>query len=91
MEIGDKLKIVLESLSDVYKDKNNYRVATIHDILEKIIYNYEAKCYDIIYGADLDDFTLEEVIRICNANNITYSYAGEIKNSSQILLFERRE
>ena len=89
--MDDKLKIILESINDVYKDKDSYRVVTIHDIVEKIAYNYEVKCYDIIYGIDIDELSTDEVIRICNINNITYSYMGEIKNSSQILLFERRD
>ena len=39
--MDDKLKIILESIHDVYKDKDSYRVVTIHDIVEKIAYNYE--------------------------------------------------
>ena len=54
--MDDKLKIILESIYDVYKDKDSYRVVTIHDIVEKIAYNYEVKCYDIIYGIDIDQF-----------------------------------
>ena len=89
--MDDKLKIILESIHDVYKDKDLYQVVTIHDIVEKIAYNYEVKCYDIIYGIDIDELSTDEVIRICNINNIPYFYKGEIKNTSQILFFERRD
>lgn len=78
---------MIEIQENTLKKYNKPMVVTINELSEKIQYNFVAKAYDILYGLEVDDFETPEIIRILNANNITYSYRGEIKNSSRILLF----
>lgn len=78
---------MIEIQENTLKKYNKPMVVTINELSEKIQYNFVAKAYDILYGLEVDDFETPEIIRILNANNITYSYKGEIKNSSRILLF----
>lgn len=86
-----KLEIIedcmIEIQENTLKKYNKPMVITVNELSEKIQYNFVAKAYDILYGLESDDFETSEIIRILNANNMTYSYRGEIKNSSKILLF----
>lgn len=86
-----RLEIIEDCMIDIQentlKKYNKPMIVTVNELYEKIQYNFVAKAYDILYGLELDDFETPEIIRILNANNITYSYRGEIKNSSKILLF----
>lgn len=89
--MSEKLQIIEECMIEIQENTiEKYKkpmVITINDLSNKIEYNFVAKAYDIIYGVEKDDFETPELIRILNANNITYSYRGEVKNSSTILLF----
>ena len=89
--MNDKLEIILECMIEIQKDTlkryDKPMIVTINELSEKIQYNFVAKAYDIIFGLELGDFETSEIIRILNANKITYSYRGEVKNSSKILLF----
>lgn len=86
-----KLEIIEDCMIEIQKNTlNKYKkpmVITINELSEKIQYNFMAKAYDILYGLEADEFETPELIRILNANNMTYSYRGEIKNSSKTLLF----
>lgn len=86
-----KMEIISDCMIEIQKNTikkyNKPMVITINELSEKIQYNFMAKAYDILYGLDADEFETPELIRILNANNITYSYRGEIKNSSKTLLF----
>lgn len=89
--MNEKLEIIEECMIEIQENTlqkyNKPMIVTVNELSEKIQYNFVAKAYDIIYGLEPYDFETTEIIRILNANNITYSYRGEIKNSSKILLF----
>lgn len=89
--MDEKLAVIEECMIEIQKHTIEKfckpMVITVNELSEKIEYNFVAKAYDIIYGLDVDDFSTSEIIRILNTNNITYSYRGEIKNPSKILLF----
>ena len=89
--MNGKLEIILECMMEIQKSTlekyNKPMIVTVNELSEKIQYNFVAKAYDIIFGLEPDDFEKSEIIRILNANKIAYSYRGEVKNSSKILLF----
>lgn len=92
--MDDKLSVILQCIHDVLETRRKGCLPTpvkLHELSEMILYNYETKCYDIVYGLDLSDFETDEIIRICNSNDVTYEYRGYIKNSSQQLLFGKRK
>lgn len=89
--MNKKLEIIEDCMIEIHRKTlekyNKPMVVTINELSEKIQYNFAAKAYDILYGLDPEEFETSEIIRILNANNITYSYRGEVKNSSKMLLF----
>lgn len=90
--MDDKLSIILECMEEIQKDNiekfEKPMVVTVNALSNKIDYNFIAKAYDIIYNMTHDDFSTEELVRILNLNNITYSYRGEVINQSAIPIFQ---
>lgn len=90
--MDDKLSIILECMEEIQKDNiekfDKAMVVTINALSNKIDYNFIAKAYDIIYNMTQDDFSTEELVRILNLNNITYSYRGEVINQSAVPIFQ---
>lgn len=90
--MDDKLNIILDCMKEIQKDNmNNFgktMVIKVNELSNKIDYNFIAKAYDIIYNINQDDLSTEELVRILNLNNITYSYRGEVINQSAIPIFQ---
>lgn len=90
--MDDKLNIILECMTEIQKDNiknfDKAMVIKINELSNKIDYNFIAKAYDIIYNINKEEFSTEELVRILNLNNITYSYRGETVNQSAIPIFQ---
>lgn len=84
-------KLIIDKLViDNYKvtlNKDKTTIPTFREIKEQTLYNFSAKCYDIIYDIDIS-FLSDEIIKTTLTNNrLMFLCEGELINCTQVSLF----
>lgn len=79
-------KVATEAYRELCKKEDGCLYVSLTDVKSKIIYNIEAKAYDIIYNLSINDIENHEIVKILDFNNFTYLDNKVVKNPAQIEL-----
>lgn len=79
-------RIILDTAKELIQQERT--VVNVRRLHSKLLYNFDAKAWDIIYGARKEAIEIDELVKFLHEYQVAYCYENRIQNDSQLLLRE---